>query len=163
RRSDAFRWGRWQHFSGRPFPVFPEQQGASERRRSRDADMGVAPAAETGVLAQIFDADMVPANPGVFAIHHHDLAVIAVVDPGGTEDTQELVALIEPGDLDAGLPELRPIPLGHSRAADVIIKQVYFDARFGALDQALRQFFAQRIVTHDVELHQKIVPGLLDP
>ena len=42
--------------------------------------MGVAPMAQTGVLAQVFVAHVVAADKGHPAVHHHDLAVVAEVE-----------------------------------------------------------------------------------
>ena len=124
--------------------------------------MRIAPAPEFRVFAEIFDADIVSAYPGMLAIHHYDLAMIAIVDAAWPVDAQKLVSLVETGHFDARLAQLCAIALWHASAANVVIQQIDIDAGLGALDQPFRQFLAQSVVAHDVKLHQQVFLRLGD-
>ena len=67
--------------------------------------MRVAPAPEPLRAPHVLVADIEPADPGLLAVDHDDLAVVAILDAGRAEEAQEPVAVVEAVDADARLAQ----------------------------------------------------------
>ena len=61
-------------------PVLGEDELELRHDRPAHLQMGVAPRPETRIAPHVFIADVQPAGKAHLPIHHHGLAVVAVID-----------------------------------------------------------------------------------
>ena len=155
--------GHIEHLAGCPQPIFLEDQRHRGRRGPLELELGIAPGTEALVLAQILDPDIGAAGPGGLAVHHHRLAVVAVVDAHRTEQAEELVAVVEAEDLDALGPHPILVFVRQPAAADIVVEHVDSDAGTGPLHQRRRKALAERVSPQDVELDENVGLGRGDP
>ncbi len=91
------------------------------------------------------------------AVHHHQLAVVAQVDPRPPDPAQP--HRMEPGQLDAGGQQRRQEAPRQPRRTDRIEQQAHAHAGLRAFDQGVAQQGAAAVGFEDVVLDVHVVPG----
>ncbi len=136
---------------GGPEPVLGETFLQARHRRPAQFDVSIAPGRQRRLLAQVFDADVVPADEAAQAIDDHYLAMVAEVH---LEAIDHPAAGAERMHLHAALAQLVDIAARQRVATDAVVQQEHVDAIRRALQQQLRQALAEGVVADDEELHQ---------
>jgi len=139
-----------------PGPVLGEGQLHQRHRRALQAQVGVAPGAETLASPHVLVADVQAPDKGHLPVHDHDLAVIAEVQ---LETVAPALGGAEGVDLDAGRAQLREIAPGQGMAADLVVEQVDAHALPGLGQQVRLQLPADVVVVDDEELDQDVALG----
>ncbi len=127
-------------------------------RRPAQLDMRVAPGRQGRLVAEIFDTDVMSADEGTLAVDHDDLAVIAEIEL----ETVDEFARRECVDLDLALAQRIHIVARQVGRADAVIEEVDPDAGRRAGEQFVAQGTAERVVAHDEELDDDVVPRMVD-
>ena len=121
--------------------------------------MGIAPRRQWRFFAQVFIADVMPADKPGNTVHHHDFAMVAEVD---LETVEPAAASGECLDLHAGVTQRLHIAMGQGVAADPVVEHVNSHALCGFFFQQSMQLAAEFVVVNDEELEQHGGLGVAD-
>lgn len=113
--------------------------------------MGVAPRCQRRLFAQVFIADVVPADKAGNAVHHHDFAMVAKVD---LETVEPAAAGGERLDLYPGVAQRLHITVGQGVAADAVVEHVNVYTFGSFFLQQCMQLSAKLVVMNDEKLEQ---------
>ena len=121
--------------------------------------MGVPPAAEALVAAEIFVAHVQPADERRLAVAHHDLAVVAEIElqarPPVTVDSKGLA-------LDSRRLHRLEIAPRQLVRADLVEQEIHLHPGLRPLDERFLEAGAERVVFHDEKVHAQIALRLAD-
>ncbi len=121
--------------------------------------MRIAPWRQGRLAAEIFDPDVMSADKRALTVHRDDLAVIAEVQ---LQAVHEAAIGGERVRLHAGRAQRRHVAVGQIETADAVVQEIDAHALLRFRDQRVFKHLAERVVTHDKELHDHVIACAFD-
>ena len=142
-----------------PVPILDPRDLHALHDRPLHLHVRVAPRTDLRVLAEVFVADVVPADKRRAAIDNDDLAMVAKVK---LEAIGVAFARIEGADVHARGAQFVLVSVGQTVAADFVVEQVTAYAGARLRDERVLEPAPEAVVVDDVKLHEHVIARLLD-
>ncbi len=118
--------------------------------------MGVPPVSELFVFGNVLPPDIEAAYIPYFAVDHHDLSVITVIDPQLKPPEKRREKFFYQ---NAAFPKIFPHPFRHKSAAHTVVEDPHFHSLANLFFQHRDHGFEYLVVFDDIILDVDVLPG----